>query len=159
MLRLDTLRDKPIERDPFEHVIVRDFIEREELKKVLADYPEVPGPGSHPPSTLKITGAFKDLMDEMLDTPFRNAVEEKFVVDLTGRPTMYTVRGFLRGKRREDTHGFQNQDNHRPALHEQRFVGQSNRPPAPSAERLGSRKLCGRDRACWRDPLNIQALR
>ena len=30
-------------------------------------------------------------MDEMLDTPFRNAVEEKFVVDLTGRPTMYTV--------------------------------------------------------------------
>ena len=56
MLRLDTLRDTPIERNPFEHVIVKDFIEREELKKVLADYPEVPGPGSHPPSTLKITG-------------------------------------------------------------------------------------------------------
>jgi SM-20-related protein len=98
MLRLDTLRDTPIERDPFEHVIVKDFIERAELKKVLADYPEVPGPGSHPPSGLKIAGAFKDLMDEMLDTPFRNAVEEKFVVDLTGRPTMYTVRGFLRAR-------------------------------------------------------------
>jgi SM-20-related protein len=96
MLRLDTLRDTPIERDPFEHVIVKDFIEREKLKEVLADYPEVPGPGSHPPSSLKIAGAFKDLMDEMLDTPFRNAIEEKFVVDLTGRPTMYTVRGFLR---------------------------------------------------------------
>ena len=40
MLRLDTLRDTPIERNPFEHVIVKDFIEREELKKVLADYPE-----------------------------------------------------------------------------------------------------------------------
>ena len=98
MLRLDTLRDTPIEHDPFEHVIVKDFIEREDLEKALADYPEVPGPGSHPPSSLKIAGNFKELMDEMLDTPFRNAIEEKFAVDLTGRPTMYTVRGFLRAR-------------------------------------------------------------
>jgi SM-20-related protein len=96
MLRLDTLRVTPIERDPFEHVIVKDFIEDDKLKKVLADYPEVPGPGSHPPSALKIAGSFKDLIDEMLDTPFRKAVEEKFDIDLTDRPTMYTVRGFLR---------------------------------------------------------------
>jgi len=96
MLRLDTLRDTPLERDPFEYVVVRDFIEREKLKEVLADYPQVPGPGSHPPSSLKIAGAFKDLIDEMLDAPFRHAIEQKFDVDLTDRPTMYTVRGFLR---------------------------------------------------------------
>jgi SM-20-related protein len=96
MLRLDTLRDTPIERDPFEFVIVKDFIEREKLKGILSDYPQVPGPGSHPPAGLKIAGRFKDLMDEMLDAPFRNAIEEKFAVDLTDRPTMYTVRGFLR---------------------------------------------------------------
>jgi SM-20-related protein len=98
MLRLDTLRVTPIERDPFEYVVVKDFIEHDKLKKVLADYPEVPGPGSHPPSSLKIAGGFKDLIDEMLDTPFRNAVEEKFDIDLTGRPTMYTVRGFCRAR-------------------------------------------------------------
>jgi len=98
MLRLDALRLTPIERDPFEHVIVKDFIEREKLEKALADYPEVPGPGSHPPSTLKIAGSFKDLIDEMLDTPFRKAVEEKFDIDLNGRPTMYTVRGFCRAR-------------------------------------------------------------
>ncbi|MDW6021644.1 2OG-Fe(II) oxygenase [Mesorhizobium sp. BAC0120] len=98
MLRLDTLRATPIERDPFEYVIVKDFIEREKLKEALADYPEVPGPGSHPPSGLKISGGFKALIDEMLDTPFRKAVEEKFDIDLTGRPTMYTVRGFCRAR-------------------------------------------------------------
>ena len=98
MLRLDTLRATPIERDPFEHVVVKDFIEPDRLKKVMADYPEVPGPGSHPPSSLEIAGGFKDLMDEMLGSPFRNAVEEKFGVDLTDRPTMYTVRGFLRAR-------------------------------------------------------------
>ena len=34
----------------------------------------------------------------MLATPFRNAIEEKFNVDLTSRPTMYTVRGFCRAR-------------------------------------------------------------
>ena len=98
MLRLDTLRATPIERDPFEYVIVKDFIEREMLKGVLADYPEVPGPGSHPPSGLKIAGGFKELIDEMLAMPFRKAIEEKFNVDLTSRPTIYTVRGFCRAR-------------------------------------------------------------
>ena len=98
MLRLDALRDTPLERDPFEYVIVKDFIEREKLKEVLDDYPVVPGPGSHPPSSLKIAGDFKGLIDEMLDAPFRHAVEQKFATDLTGRPTMYTVRGSLRAR-------------------------------------------------------------
>ena len=98
MLKLDTLRTTPLERDPFDYVIVRNFVEREKLNEVLSDYPEVPGPGSHPPAGLKISGHFKQLMDELLDTPFRKLVEEKFDVDLTGRPTMYTVRGFCRAR-------------------------------------------------------------
>ncbi len=98
MLKLDALHGTPLERDPFEYVVVKDFVERAKLKQVLADYPEVPGPGSHPPSSLKIAGAFKGLIDEMLDIPFRKAIEEKFDIDLTDRPTMYTVRGFLRAR-------------------------------------------------------------
>ena len=98
MLRLDTLRTTPVERDPFDYVIVRNFVERERLRGVLADYPEVPGPGSHPPAGLKIAGHFKELIDEMLGPAFRNLIEEKFDVDLTDRPTMYTVRGFCRAR-------------------------------------------------------------
>jgi SM-20-related protein len=98
MLKLDTLRATPIEHDPFDYVIVRNFVEREKLKEFLADYPDVPGPGSHPPAGLKISGHFKELMDELLDGPFRKIVEEKFDIDLSGRPTMYTVRGFCRAR-------------------------------------------------------------
>jgi SM-20-related protein len=98
MLKLDTLRTTPIERDPFDYVIVPNFVEREKLREVLADYPDVPGPGSHPPAGLKISGHFKALMDELLDGPFRKIVEEKFDIDLAGRPTMYTVRGFCRAR-------------------------------------------------------------
>ena len=98
MLKLDTLRSTPLQRDPFEYLIIRDFIEREKLKQVLSDYPDVPGPGSHPPAGLKIAGHFKEMIDELLATSFRQAVEEKFDIDLTGRPTMYTVRGFCRAR-------------------------------------------------------------
>jgi SM-20-related protein len=98
MLRLDALHDTPLETDPYDYVVVKDFIERDKLAKAQADYPEVPGPGSHPPSGLKISGGFKDLIDAMLAEPFRKAVEEKFDIDLSGRPTMYTVRGFCRAR-------------------------------------------------------------
>ena len=98
MLRLDALSATPVEHDPFDYLIVKNFVERDWLKEVLADYPQVPGPGSHPPAGLKISGRFKALIDEMLGQPFRHLVEEKFDVDLTDRPTMYTVRGFCRAR-------------------------------------------------------------
>jgi SM-20-related protein len=98
MLRLDALRATPVENNPFEYLIVKDFVEHGNLKEVLDDYPEVPGPGSHPPAGLKIAGHFKEMINEMLGSSFRNLVEEKFDVDLTDRPTMYTVRGFCRAR-------------------------------------------------------------
>jgi SM-20-related protein len=98
MLKLDALRSTPLERDPFEYLIVRDFVDQERLKEVVADYPDVPGPGSHPPAGLKISGRFKDLIDELLGPSFQSIVEEKFDIDLTDRPTMYTVRGFCRAR-------------------------------------------------------------
>jgi Rps23 Pro-64 3,4-dihydroxylase Tpa1-like proline 4-hydroxylase len=98
MLRLDALRATPVEHDPFDYVIVKDFVEGKRLVEVLADYPDVPGPGSHPPAGLKIAGRFKDLIDELLGPSFQSIVEEKFEVDLADRPTMYTVRGFCRAR-------------------------------------------------------------
>lgn len=93
---IDRLRSTPLETQPYDYVVVRNFVKAERLQDVLKDYPDVPGPGSHPPSVLDIRGDFKGLMDELDQAPFRKAVEEKFSVDLGGRPTMYTVRGFTR---------------------------------------------------------------
>jgi len=95
---LDALERTPLQRDPYEYLIVPEFLRPEAFKAASADYPEVPGPGSHPPAELKIHGDFKNLMDELLGDGFRRAIERKFGVDLTGRPTMYTVRGFTRDK-------------------------------------------------------------
>ncbi|HXW20330.1 MAG TPA: 2OG-Fe(II) oxygenase [Roseiarcus sp.] len=93
-----TLESAPLERDPFEYVVVPNFIRQEKFAAVVADYPEVPGPGSHPPAELDIRGQFAALIKELLGPEFRAAIERKFAIDLTGRPTMYTVRGFVREK-------------------------------------------------------------
>ena len=86
----------PLQTDPYEFLIVENFVRPEKFAEAMADFPAVPGPGSHPPSELTISGRFKSLLDELQDDGFRKAIEKKFSIDLTDRPTMYTVRGFLR---------------------------------------------------------------
>jgi SM-20-related protein len=88
----------PLELDPFEYVIVPNCIERDALTKVVADFPVVPGPGSHPPSELAVHGHFAALLKELEGPMFRDAVEQKFGIDLKQRPTMCTVRGYLQKK-------------------------------------------------------------
>jgi SM-20-related protein len=94
----DLLERTKLERDPFDFVVVPDFIRAEKFAGVVADYPAVPGSGSHPPAELKIHGEFEKLMEELRGAKFRAAIERKFAIDLAGRPTMYTVRGFVREK-------------------------------------------------------------
>ena len=91
----DLFERTPLARDPFEFVVVPKFVRPEKFAEVVADYPTVPGPGSHPPAELNIHGRFEKLMDELQGPRFRTAIERKFAIDLTGRPTMYTVRGFV----------------------------------------------------------------
>jgi SM-20-related protein len=94
----EALERIPLQRDPFDYVVAPDFIRPEHFAAVVADYPAVPGPGSHPPAELDIRGNFQGLMAELLGPKFRAAIERKFDIDLAGKPTMYTVRGFVREK-------------------------------------------------------------
>lgn len=95
-LDLESLERQPLETAPYDHVVVKKFVRPDAFAGITKDFPAVPGPGSHPPSELKITGHFQALMEELQGEGFRKAIEKKFGLDLTGRPTMYTVRGFLR---------------------------------------------------------------
>ena len=94
----DAIARTPLEKEPFEYVIVPNCMSADALSKVGAEFPAVPGPGSHPPSELQIKGHFAALLQELEGATFRNAVEKKFGLDLAQRPTMCTVRGFLQKK-------------------------------------------------------------
>lgn len=88
----------PLTRDPFAFVIVPNFIKPAAFKDIAGAFPNVPGPGSFPPETLAIGEAFRTLLDDLDGPCFRQAIERKFEIDLTGRPKMLTIRGHARRK-------------------------------------------------------------
>lgn len=93
LIDIEALRATPLKRDPYDYFVVPGFVKGEALDKVIADFPRIDSTGSIPPSELDIKGAFDRLLKEMDGPEFRKAIEEKFGLDLSSRPTMFTVRG------------------------------------------------------------------
>ncbi len=87
------MRAAPLERDPFEFVVVEEFVDRGALPALLADFPPVRGAGSYPVEALEYGPAFRDLVAALTGPDLARAVADKFAVELGGRPTLLTVRG------------------------------------------------------------------
>jgi SM-20-related protein len=92
-LNLEKFRDTPLTRDPFEFIIVPGFLRQEAREMLNADFPDIAKPGSYPVSEVSFGSQFAALLDEIQGPEFKAAIEEKFALDLTDRPTMVTVRG------------------------------------------------------------------
>ena len=92
-LRLEAFRATPLVQEPFQHLIVPGFISPDGLAAINADYPKISSSGSFPVDQVSFGPAFQDLLDELESDEFRGAFEEKFGLDLSGRPTVTTVRG------------------------------------------------------------------
>jgi hypothetical protein len=95
MIELDlaALRATPLNSDPFPYLIVPGFVARKSRAAINADYPRIDSPGSFPPRELVFGPAFRELLDALQGERFRQAIEEKFQLNLGGRATMITVRG------------------------------------------------------------------
>ena len=92
-LGIEQFRATPLVRQPFEHLIVPQFIDAWALAEINGDYPKITSTGSFPVDQLTFGSAFQTLLDELNGDEFRDAFEEKFGGDLSGRPTITTVRG------------------------------------------------------------------
>jgi hypothetical protein len=92
-LDLAALRVTPVTREPFEYLIVPGFVKAEARASINADYPQINRPGSFPVGGLHYGPAFRSLLAELNGPELRDVFEKKFRIDLTGRPTMTTVRG------------------------------------------------------------------
>jgi SM-20-related protein len=88
----------PLQRDPFDHVIVPGFIAAAALPALHADFPPIAKGGSYPTETLRYGPAFAALIEELESDAVRRAFAAKFGIDLEGRPAMVTVRGHTRAK-------------------------------------------------------------
>ncbi|MGB8365480.1 MAG: 2OG-Fe(II) oxygenase [Rhizomicrobium sp.] len=90
---LDRLVAAPVEMTPFPHLIVPNFVMSQAKPAVAADFPQVPLPGSFPLPSLGFGPAFAALIHALSGAHMTRIIENKFGIDLQGRPTMATVRG------------------------------------------------------------------
>jgi SM-20-related protein len=73
-------------------------VRSEHLPGVIADFPPLGKHGSFPLMGRCSGAAFQNLAEELEGDAMRGAIEDKFAIDLAGRPTMITLRGYSDGK-------------------------------------------------------------
>ena len=71
---------------------------RERVAELVAAFPAISGHGSYPLQVLRYDRLFGELAGELEGGAMRRAIEDKFAIDLAGRPTMITLRGRSDGK-------------------------------------------------------------
>ncbi len=100
MVELDfaALRATPVAQAPFPHVVVPGFVPAAILPRVVEGLPALARGGSFPTESLRLGPTAKAVISELEREPFREAVAEKFGLDLADAPTMVTLRGFSREK-------------------------------------------------------------
>jgi SM-20-related protein len=98
VLDLGRLRAARLETHPFDYILAQGAIRAEWADRLLSDYPTIRRAGSFPLPALKCGPEFSRLIDALDGKEFREIVEEKFSIQLDGRPTMFTVRGYCQLK-------------------------------------------------------------
>ncbi|HYM74070.1 MAG TPA: 2OG-Fe(II) oxygenase [Stellaceae bacterium] len=98
LIDLARLRDVPLTREPFDFIIVEDFLDRASLPALVDAFPAIADHGSYPLPAVSCDPIFARLAQELEGGEMRAAIAEKFAIDLDGRPTMITLRGYSDGK-------------------------------------------------------------
>ena len=93
VLDLAAFRATPLVREPFEYLVLPNFVRPEARVAINAQFPQIDSPGSFPIEELTYGPAFRSLVGELFGIEMRDAFQEKFGIDLAERPTMLTVRG------------------------------------------------------------------
>jgi SM-20-related protein len=93
MLNFPALRATTMARDPFDHVIVDDFVPADAAPAVAADFPKIGTTGSFPLSEISYGPEFSKLIDELNGPEFERAIGDAFGLDLSPYSRVITIRG------------------------------------------------------------------
>lgn len=87
MLQINALAETTLESSPFEHVVVKDFIGNDAVSEINRDYPEIDDPKNFQIDDLSFGPGFEQFLTELQSDEVREAVGQKFGVDLTDKPS------------------------------------------------------------------------
>ena len=84
----------PLVREPFDYIVVPDFVTVGARDDLIRDFPEITGPGNFTPPDLTFGPSFAGLLDELRSDRFRQAFERKFDMDLSQTSPNIGIRKF-----------------------------------------------------------------
>ena len=94
VLNLTAFDSAPLQKDPFDYLVVQDAIGAETIELLNRDYPKIDTPTNYAPRDLEYGPSFSRLLEELNSPEFERHVGRKFGVDLTGAKKTITVRGY-----------------------------------------------------------------
>ncbi len=94
----DVLRSAPVNTDPFPYFMAQGVLSEDDLAEAIRDFPKLDMAGLFLPEAAEYGTSFARLLDILRGPELRQIVGEKLQVDLTGRPTMVTVRACAQAK-------------------------------------------------------------
>ena len=94
LLNYAALDATPLEREPFDYVVVPHFLTPAALAGANRDYPDITTPGNKDLDALNYGPGFGNLIDELTGTGFARHIGDKFDVALDDAVTTVTVRRF-----------------------------------------------------------------
>lgn len=97
-LNLEKLLEADVATEPYSFTVVSGFLSPDSLRLINDTYPNIEKGGSYPLESLNDHMIIKEVIDELDGPDFQKAIEQKFDVDLTDRPKMYSLRGYTRSK-------------------------------------------------------------
>lgn len=91
-INIDAFKATPLNTDPYPHLVVPGFLNQQDLTDAIRDFPKLDMAGLFAADEFEYGPAFASLLEQLNGPELRAAVSEKLGVDLTGRPTMTTLR-------------------------------------------------------------------
>lgn len=94
LLDLDAIDRSPLNRDPFDFLVVKDAIAADKIATLNQDYPVIDRPANFSPKDLSYGPSFGQLLKELDSDEFEQHVADKFGVNLSGCVKTITARKY-----------------------------------------------------------------
>jgi SM-20-related protein len=93
ILDFSALDAAALSQNPYPHIVIPNILQEEAHAAIMRDFPPIDFRGSLPLNELHYGESFRHLIAELEGPAFRKAIEQKFGIDLSGKPVFTTVRG------------------------------------------------------------------
>ncbi|HEX2548293.1 MAG TPA: 2OG-Fe(II) oxygenase [Gammaproteobacteria bacterium] len=92
----NALQKAPLKTTPFPYCVIPNFIQPEYMQTLAELFPQISHGGSLPASSMQAHETFHAFVRELEGQVLKQAIAEKFSLDLSDKPTMLTLRGMTR---------------------------------------------------------------